>query len=137
MSAYVTQADIEGQLSPAGLIGALDDTGSGTLNTTTMNNIIANASSNVDAALGALYAVPFNPIPPAVFNAALTICCYMITRRALTPDERNPFYAEYRETMNWLKLVQKGEIGFDQTVNRAFAPVSVNATCLTIDDTTA
>ena len=107
MSAYVTQADIEGQISPAGLIAALDDTGAGTLNTPTLNNIIANASSNVDAALAALYVVPFNPVPAAVFNATLTIVCYMITRLFSTSNEVNPFYGEYREVMAWLKLVQK------------------------------
>lgn len=123
MSDYVTQTDITGQIPSTDLIAALDDTQSGTLNTSALNSIIGAASAKVDSFLAAVYVLPLNPVPQPVFDAALNIACYMIYRRTKAGKETNPFQEDYTNTMAWLKeIAESKSVGLDQAQTRAFSP---------------
>lgn len=138
MSAYITQNDVLGQIPQSDLIAALDDTLSGALNTGALNSIIAAASAKVDRFLGMVYSVPVSPVPQAVFDATLTIACYMIYRRTKAAKETNPYADDYADTMDWLKLVAEGkDLGLDQTLTRAFAPAALYGEGLSTWGTTA
>jgi phage gp36-like protein len=137
MSAYVTETDMIGRMGQAGINAATSDDGTGVLNTAVLNSIITSASAMVDMKLALLYAVPFNPVPPAVFSATLSIACYMVQARALTPKERNIFADEYDDAMKFLNRVADGKIGLDQTTSRAFSPAFFAGECLSTWGTTA
>ena len=72
MSAYCTQAQIEGEIQPPDLINLTDDRspGQGVVDTTILDQVIANASGVVDSYVGNIYTVPFDPIPAAVASRA-------------------------------------------------------------------
>ena len=74
VSAYTTQAEILGEIQQADLISLTDDNQTGNVDSTVLNQIIANASALIDAKVSNIYTVPFGaPYPNAVSNAALTI----------------------------------------------------------------
>lgn len=138
MSAYVTQADIQAQISLPDLIAALNDDNSGTLNETALNNVINAASARIDSALASVYELPFNPVPQPVFDACLAISCYMIVRRTKAGKENNPFQSDYDNAMKWLQTQAASEkVGLDQTTTRAIPPVFINQECLSTYGTTA
>jgi phage gp36-like protein len=122
MSAYTTQAEIEGEIQPADLIGLTDDANTGSLNTTVLNQVIANASGYIDRKVGNLYGeqLPFSPIPPSVASMALTIVCYRLYRRRLVPDEKNNFYGDFLDVEKFLNEVNKGDAHLDDVVSRDF-----------------
>jgi len=120
MSAYTTQSAIEGEIAPSDLIAFTDDGNTGSLNETILNQIIANASGYIDARVANIYEVPFDPVPSAVASMALSIVCYRLFRRRLTPDEKNPFYEEWKEVRAFLDEVNKGEAHIDLTQQRDF-----------------
>lgn len=120
MSAYTTQSAIEGEIAPSDLIAFTDDGNTGSLNETILNQIIANASGYIDARVANIYEVPFDPVPSAVASMALSIVCYRLFRRRLTPDEKNPFYEEWKEVREFLDQVNDGDAHIDLTQKRDF-----------------
>jgi phage gp36-like protein len=118
--AYCTQADIEGEISADDLIALTDDQETGSLNATVLAQIIDNASGYIDARVGNIYAVPFVPTPPSVRNMAITIACYRLFRRRLTPDEKNLFTEDFNEVKAFLDEVNEGKKHIDQSVARTF-----------------
>lgn len=141
MSAYTTQLSIQGRIPPADLLQVLDNDGSGSLNTVQLNQIISDCSNAIDAMLGGLYYTPFNPVPALVSDACLCLTCYEIYKRALTPDEKNIFLADYNRYMDdkngILFQIQTGKISLDVNTNRAFAPIVIFQCPLSVDCTTA
>ncbi len=127
MSAYTTQAAIEGEIAPSDLIALTDDDGTGSINTTVLNQIIANASGVIDQKVSNIYTTPFNPVPSAVASMALTIACYKLYRRRLVPDEKNNFAEDYSGVVEFLNQVNEGEKHIDQTPPRTFPQGAVNA----------
>lgn len=124
MAQYVTQEQILGEISMPDLIMLTDDDGDGNLDQAILTQAIVNASSDVDAFLSNLYDTPFNPVPPTISNYALTIVCYNLYRRRLTPDEKNLFYEDYKELIDFLKQVNKGEAHISQVPERSFSQVA-------------
>ena len=74
MSTYTTQAAIQGEIPEMDLIGLTDDDQTGMMNGTVLNQIITNASGEVDQACANLYGtqLPFDPVPSSVASMALT-----------------------------------------------------------------
>lgn len=141
MSAYTTQAAIQGEISLADLIAALDDNESGALNVVALNQIIINISGKIDGLLAGIYLTPFNPVPSMVADAALYGCCYEILRRALTSDERNTFFQQYDYYFNdktgvFVKVRDK-DGAFDIGVPRYYSPVVITQSPLSVDMTMA
>lgn len=127
MSAYVTQAQILGAISMTDLIALTDDDNTGDINTTVLNQAIANASTDIDGYVANIYDTPFDPVPAAVSNYALAIVCYQLIRRRLTPDEKNIFYSQYKDTIDFLQKVNNGEAHIPQTPARSFTQGAVVA----------
>ncbi len=125
MSAYCLQADIEGEISAPDLIALTDDQSTGSLDTTVLNQIIANASGEIDGKVSNIYSTPFSPIPTAVKSMAITIACYRLLRRRLTPDEKNLFYQDYKDAQDFLNKVNIGEAHIDLTQERDFTQVAM------------
>ena len=125
MSAYTTQAAILGEIQNQDLIALTDDDKMGVVNTTILDQIIANASGYIDSKLANIYGsqLPFNPVPSSVANMALTIACYRLLRRREVPDEKNKFAEAYADVMDFLNRVNKGEATIDDVVSRDFPPV--------------
>jgi phage gp36-like protein len=130
MSQYCSITDVQSQINPADLIAVLND-GNGSLDQTTLNTMIQHASGQVDAKCQALYQTPFgSPLPAGVAECALIFACYAIYRRVMTPDEKNPFAEENKTWSNWLTAIQKGEMGLDGAISRAFPPAIPFVACL-------
>lgn len=127
MSAYCSQADIEGEIQASDLINLTDDDTppAGIVNTTVLNQVIANASGLIDRYVGNIYSVPFSTVPPAVKSMAVVISCYKLYRRRLVPDEKNNFTQDYLATIKFLEAVNSGEKMLDQTAVRDFSQVAV------------
>ena len=122
MSIYTNQAAVNGELPMQDLIGLTDDDQTGQLNVTILNQIIANASGEVDQACANIYGgqLPFNPVPLSVANMALTIACYRLIRRRNTADEQNKFYQEYKRVRDFLDEVNTGDKHLDDVPTRDF-----------------
>jgi phage gp36-like protein len=126
MSTYTTQAEINGEIQMADLIGLTDDENTGQLNATILSQIIANASGEIDQACANLYGeqLPFNPVPSSVASMALTIVCYRLYRRRAVPDEQNRFFAAYSRVRDFLDGVNKAEFHLNDVPARDFAQVA-------------
>lgn len=122
MSAYTTQAEIEGEIQPSDLIALTDDNNTGMLNATVLNQIIANASGYIDRKVANIYGaqLPFNPVPPSVASMALTIACYRLYRRRLTPDEKNNYYDDFKDVETTLNEINKGDSHLSDVTLRDF-----------------
>lgn len=125
MSSYITSAAILGEIQRQDLIALTDDDREGVVNDTVLNQIIANASGFIDSKVASVYGnqLPFNPIPSSVANMALTIACYRLLRRREVPDEKNKFYEAYKDVVDFLNRVNKGDAMIDDAVTRDFSSV--------------
>ncbi|MDE2097600.1 MAG: DUF1320 domain-containing protein [Patescibacteria group bacterium] len=123
MSAYCSQSDIEGEIQDSDLISLTDDSQTGNLNSTVLNQAIANASGEIDRYVGNIYQVPFQPAPPSVQSMAIVITCYRLYRRREVPDERNKYYEDYKGVRDYLKRVQNREDVLDLSAQQDFPQV--------------
>lgn len=121
MASYTTKEDVLGDIQMADLISLTDDDETGQLNETVLNKLIESASSLIDSKVSNIYTTPFSaPYPSAVSSACLTIVCYRLFRRREVPDEKNKFYGDYKDVLEWLKAVNKQEAHIDQAPPRTF-----------------
>lgn len=128
MSAYCTQADIQGEIQLQDLISLTDDNTPplGVVDIAVLNQVIANASGQIDRMVGNVYDVPFSPVPPSILSMAIVITCYRLYRRRETPDELNKFYPDYKEVTDFLLKVQKREDVLDLSASQDFSQVAAN-----------
>lgn len=107
----------------ADLIAMCDDNNTGSLDSnaqTILNQIIANASGEIDQACANLYGqqLPFNPVPSSVASMALTIACYRLFRRRETPDEKNKWVEQYNRVREFLDRINTGDAHIDDVPYR-------------------
>ena len=127
MSAYTTQAAIQGEIQNSDLISLTDDAPvQGRVNQTVLTQVIANASGLIDQYIGNIYDIPFAIAPASVANLALTITCYKLLRRREVPDEKNKFTDGYRDALSFLKQVQKREAVLDLAATQDFSQVAAD-----------
>lgn len=126
MSAYCTQADISGEIQPSDLIGLTDDTGTGLLNSAVLNQVIANASGEIDRMVGNVYDIPFSPVPSSVESMAVIITCYRLYRRRETPDETNKYFNDYKAVRKHLEDVHNRKDVLDLSATQDFSQVAAN-----------
>ena len=124
MSAYTTQASVEGRIAPPLLINALDDgTSGGNLNTAVLNQIISDVSAELDGYLASIYPVPWGvTVPPAVSEACLTMVCSVIYGRRLSPGQSNPWLESAEKWRTEIENYGKGNGNLGPNFPRTFAP---------------
>lgn len=109
------------------LIPLTDDSGSGMLDNTTLNQVIQNASDYIDSMVSNIYSTPFaDPVPSSIKSMAVTITCYRLYRRRLCPDEKNTFLDEFSSVNEFLKMVNEGKKHISQAPPRTFPQGAVN-----------
>lgn len=120
---YSSQAAVLGYISLMDLISLTDDSPStGNVNTTVLNQCIANVSAEIDAMLGSIYDVPFSNPPEAVTGGATVMVCAALYRRRMVPDEKNMFADDDKMYREKFRKVGNGEAELDANTPRAFAP---------------
>lgn len=72
---YITQEDLEAQLSPTTVMRLFDDENTGTANASAINRVLSRACSWVDSFLARVYRGPFpvpqRPVPQVIIDCAL------------------------------------------------------------------
>jgi phage gp36-like protein len=101
----------------------------GVVNQQVLNQVIQNASGYIDRKLANIYGeqLPFNPVPLSVASMALTIACYRLLRRREVPDEKNKFYAEFKDVEKFLNDVNAGVAHIDDIPPRDFPQGALTA----------
>ena len=125
MSIYTNQAAVLGEIQLQDLIALTDDNKTGKVDDLVLNQVIANASGYIDSKVANIYGsqLPFNPVPSSVASMTLTITCYRLFRRREVPDEKNKFAEAYRDVVDFLTQVNRGEAMIDDVVSRDFSSV--------------
>lgn len=134
--AYTDRNAILAYVNSADMIPFLDDDGDGNEDTGRLDSIISTASTKVDGWLASVYSTPFSPVPAKVASFTTIIVCYMLYRRRLVPDEKNPHATEYYETIEQLKLISSGDLVLDLNFPRAFTQGAVVTVPVTFNGTT-
>ncbi len=107
---YTTQAEIEASIPPQFLRQALDDDGDGSADPGLLDQIILNASSEVDAFLGQRYSTPFtSPFPAVVATAARIIVLESLYLRRGMSGDANPWEARAKQIRVRLSRIGKGD----------------------------
>lgn len=109
------------------LISLTDDGQTGNLDSVVLNQVIANASGEIDQSCANIYGkqLPFSPVPASVASMALTITCYRLFRRRLCPDEKNNFYEQYKRVRDFLDEVNTGDKHLNDVPWRDFPQVAM------------
>jgi phage gp36-like protein len=113
-----------GEIQLADLISLTDDAPfTGNVNQTILNQVISNASGEIDFYVGSRYSVPFSPTPPSVESMAIVLTCYRLYRRREVPDEKNKYTEDRQEIIKFLQKVKAGDEALDLSVSQEFSPV--------------
>lgn len=107
--AYITQANLTGELSEVELMQLTDDERIGAINVSRVAEEIDNACTEIDTFLGARYTVPLAlPLPGSVKGWAVKIAVYLLylRRHRVPPDVR----IAYEDVIARLKDVRDGKM---------------------------
>lgn len=122
---YVTQADPLTYFSAQAVIKFLDDDGDGVPDNGLFDQIVQDASMEVDGRLNQTYTVPFtDPAPVKVRAAALVFVCEAFYQRRNVPPERNPFTARADYWRIELDKIGRDGKGLDNSTLRVVPPVT-------------
>jgi phage gp36-like protein len=123
--AYSNQADISSQVGgDQNLIPFLDDSQTGTLNTSLLATLITIADAEVDGYIAPVYSTPVSPVPPKLKFCSIIFVCEELYRRRGVPKETNPYTALAERLRDDLREIGSGELNLDVNTERAFAQVS-------------
>lgn len=126
MSAYTDQSEIEAQLPPDFLVQALDDDNDGSADSGLLDQVIENASEEVDSLLGQRYTTPFvSPFPPVVSTASRFFVLEMLYLRRGFHGEANPWTARADKIRERLSRIGKGEEPLSPDHDREKPSVSI------------
>ena len=135
--AYVTQTDIEVEIPAPHLVDALDDDRDGVPDSNKVDEVIARASSAVDAFLGGIYSVPFaDPAPAPVKEAALIFAGEAICQRRQLFGDANPYNARANAWRLRLADIGKGKEPLAAGLARNFAPGAAVTEAAAVDGST-
>lgn len=117
---YCTEADIISQVGQNNIIPFLDDDQDGAADSGLLDNIITQASDQVDGFIASVYDTPLSTVSGSVKYATIIFVCEILYRRRLTPQEQNPYREEAKRMREWLTRVSDGELALDVNVPQAF-----------------
>ncbi|MCH7768889.1 MAG: DUF1320 domain-containing protein [Nitrospinae bacterium] len=105
--AYITQSDIEDQLSESELIQLTDDSGAGQVDSNVVARAIADADDEVNSHLQERYTVPLSPVPGLIRKLSVDVAIYnLYSRRDLDAPVRTK---RYEDATKLLKALARGE----------------------------
>lgn len=88
MGNYIIQADLKDKLPDSQLLQLTDDTKSGTINATVVNDAIADSEAMVDGYVGVQYAVPMSPVPRLLKALTIDVTVFRLyLRRQRVPED--------------------------------------------------
>lgn len=134
--AYTDTEAVLTYINNVDLIPFTQDDPSGTADAARIAAIIATVSTKIDGYLANRYAVPFNPVPAFIANAATMFACEAFWQRRLTPADKNPFKDECDEIRKMLKEIHDGTGEIDANLTQLTTPVQYTSRCLAFNDTT-
>ncbi len=111
---YCTLDDIKKHIPEDVLVELTDDESLGSINTTRVDQAIADADSEIDAYCGVRYAIPFQTVPEIIRKISVDIAIYnLFSRSRLEPPELRK--DRYHQAIDTLKGIAKGtvSIGID------------------------
>jgi phage gp36-like protein len=123
--AYCTQSQLEALLPSAFLTEALDDDRDDAADAGLLDEIIAAADNEVDAALGQRFSVPFAEPPPVAVHASKVFVLETLYRRRGSSDDNNPWAAQAAAVRKRLVDIGRGEAPLTPDVAPTRPPVSV------------
>lgn len=108
--AYCTQQDLEERLGRDVLVELTDIEKTGEVDATRVSRACDDATAEIDSYVQARYPVPFEPVPPVVRRAAVTIAVALLfTSRGYDRGSSDEAFVDaYRATVAWLKEVARG-----------------------------
>lgn len=111
---YATRAQITAKLPAPFLNDAMDDNGDGNEDAGLLDQIIATASSDVDAFLAGVYTTPFpDPAPAVVSSATLIFTLKAIYDRRPVGEKGNPWASQYNWWRGRLEKIGNRELPLD------------------------
>jgi phage gp36-like protein len=124
---YASQQLVQDEIGGlARLTDALDDSGTGTLDSQLMQRLLDSAAGAVDGFLQGRYFTPLSPVPAIAVEANLVFCLEKIyERRRQGPDEENPYRERANEMRKRLKRIADREESLDAQERPAFNPGAV------------
>lgn len=121
--AYITQADLYGELPQAIVTDALDDDRNGAADTAVATLVCDGASEQVDSYLAIRYTVPLATPPALVLRAAKVFALETLYRRREIKDF--PLAAECKALRERLQLIATGKLPLDAATEQVAAPGAV------------
>lgn len=126
--AYITQADLYGELPQAIVTDALDDDRDGAADSAVATLVCDGASEQVDGYLGVRYAVPLATPPALVLRAAKVFALETLYRRREIKDF--PLAGEAKQLRERLQLIATGELPLDAGTAQVSSPGALIASDL-------
>lgn len=122
---YTTRAAITAKLPESFLVEALDDDNDGVEDAGLLDQIITDATVEIDGYLEGRYTLPITPAPALLRTACLTIVLADLYARRGVADEANPWKKPATALRTRLERIAKGEIPLVARVEKADAAVTV------------
>ncbi len=127
--AYSTIDDIQKNIPEDILIQLTDDTNSGMVDQSVVDEAIAWADNVIDDHVRGKYPVPLNPIPDTIKKISVDLAVYFLYSRRFDTDVPEGIQLRYKNTMAMLDKIQKGKITLAvDTTNKNTSEIRVNKT---------
>lgn len=113
MGTYISQADLEAELSAAVVLDVHDDNNNGVPDAAALDRVIEDAESLFNAGVGSLYVIPLTPATP--LDPFVKMVC--LRAAAALTKKRHPEYVrssgadeDLKWVMSTLKSIRDGEL---------------------------
>lgn len=112
---YCTQSDLSARFGDTELIQLTDRTNSGAINTTVLNQALADADAEIDSYLVARYSLPLDSIPQNLTRLACDITRYRLYENAATDTVQK----RYDQAIRYLVQIGNGTLALSQITTPA------------------
>lgn len=113
---YATLDDMLRLFGEGDCIALTDREGTGEINPVVLDDALLRASSEADTYL-ARYALPINPVPPALISVVCDITRYRLVGGDIS--ESSPVYLRYARAVAWLKDISAGKAALPDQAGQA------------------
>lgn len=129
MNNYCNIDEVKNRFSPNELIQLTDDNRTGEVNDDVITREIFLANSLINGYLGKSFVLPMSVIPPLINVIAIDLSIYNLYIRRLRMDVPDSIKEIYKNCVNSLKEIQKGNIslGLETKANSSLSSVARRA----------